>query len=270
MPKKTNKQKHASNASNASKAKAAPETSEASETLKPKPPTAAEVKKAETEKIVQFFTDIGIYLELFHDPDGMAYVTYSSSENHDKNFRTCTVKSSQFKKFLQRQAFKKLGKPLKKSVLNDQIDLYSSIAEGEDNPERRVFLRVGEHGGDIFIDLCNDAGQAVKVTADGWSIVDDPDCRFRRAPGMRPLPDPVKGGSIAELDRFLNLSENDRILFLSALLGAFRFGWPTPIVFITGEHGSGKSSLSRIFRSLIDPSEVMTQKASKDHDLHIT
>jgi len=273
MPKKSNKQKHVSNVSKASKAKGTGEsieTSEASETSNPpKPPTAAEVKKAEMEKIVQVLD--GLNLELFHAPDGTAYVTYSSSENHDKNFRTSTVTSPQFKKFLQRQTFKKLGKPLKKSVLNDQIDLYSSIAEGEDSPERRVFLRVGEHGEDIYIDLCNDAGQAVKVTADDWTVVDDPDCRFRRAPGMRPLPVPVKGGSITELgERFLNLNPNDRILFLGALLGAFRFGWPTPLVFITGEHGSGKSSLSRVFRALIDPSEVMTQKASKDHDLHIT
>src|SRR2546430_1257290 len=79
-----------------------------------------------------------------------------------------------------------------------------------------------------------------------------------------------KFGNIDELDQFLNLEECDRILFLSVLLAAFRFGKPTPITLITGEHGSGKTTLARIFRRLTDPSVAPVQTASgNERDLQI-
>ncbi len=282
MSKKKNKKSknNVSNVSKASKTKAkgkTVETSEMSEALNltiaaaatipapPKPPTAAEIKKAEQEKIISFLDDLSLYLELFHDADDTAYVTYSKSENFDSNFRTCKIESLEYKNFLRHQTWTRLGLSIPNPMLNQRVSDYATRALfNDDAPERPVFLRVGEHGDDIFIDLCNDKGQAVKVTADGWTVVDDPDCKFRRASGMRPLPTPVSGGSIAELDRFLNLSPNDRILFLSVLLAAFQFNKPTPILLITGEHGSGKTTLSKIFRSLIDPSKAPAQTASND------
>jgi hypothetical protein len=45
----------------------------------------------------------------------------------------------------------------------------------------------------------------VKITREGWEVVDDPPVRFRRPAGMLPLPVPVRGGSLEEVWRFVNV-----------------------------------------------------------------
>jgi len=235
-----------------------------------KPLTAAEIKKAETVKIISFLD--GLYLELFHcpsGPDAVAYVTYLLNQETD-NWRTCAVNSSEFKEFLRHQTYKELGLSIPKAVLAERIDRYSAKAK-YDCDEQPVFLRVGKHGEDIFIDLCNNAGQAVKVTAEGWDVVTNPDCKFRRAPGMKSLPVPVTGGSIADLNRFLiNLNATERILCVSYIFGAFQHEWPLPILYVTGEFQSGKSRLCQFVQDLIDPSDVEGQTSPRnEHEFAI-
>lgn len=43
-----------------------------------------------------------------------------------------------------------------------------------DGPEIKLNLRVAEHEGALWYDPANDAWQAVKITPDGWEIVDNP------------------------------------------------------------------------------------------------
>jgi hypothetical protein len=71
---------------------------------------------------------------------------------------------------------------------------------------------------------------------------------------MTPLPEPERGGSITDLRKFLNVkSDADFVMVVSWLLAAFRNRGPYPVLVLTGEQGSAKSTLSAILRSLIDP-----------------
>jgi hypothetical protein len=61
-----------------------------------------------------------------------------------------------------------------------------------------VFIRVA---GDVsgaanFLDLGEPSGRAVKISAEGWGLVDRPAIPFQRPTGMLPLPVPSRGGSI--------------------------------------------------------------------------
>ena len=68
--------------------------------------------------------------------------------------------------------------------------------------------REGTAGGmDVYLDLANRDGQAAKISALGWSIVDRPPVLFQRPEGLLPLPVPVRGGSIELLRPYVNLSE---------------------------------------------------------------
>ena len=43
----------------------------------------------------------------------------------------------------------------------------------------------------IYLDLCDPLRRAIEISAEGgWQIVDRPPVRFRRTPGMLPIPDP--------------------------------------------------------------------------------
>ena len=90
--KKKSKQVKGSKGSKGSnaKAKALVELSEPSEPLNPitpaepapaKPPSDAAIKKAEMKKVLSFLD--GLLLEFFHDPEGVAYVSYRNPDTTD-------------------------------------------------------------------------------------------------------------------------------------------------------------------------------------------
>jgi putative DNA primase/helicase len=212
-------------------------------------------------------------IELFHDSDGNPFAT----TRVDGSVVTVPVKSEPYKDFIRHQAYEK-GEVISDKDLKARInhDAMHAKFEGEEHP---IFVRVGEFNGHVFtgskakqakriyVDLADD-GRAVEVTAKGWKVV-NPACKFRRAAGMLPLPTPIPG-DIQLLRPFVNLDEDDYRLFLTCVIAAFRFGRPTPILLVTGEHGSGKTTLARIFRKLVDPSTAPVQTAStNERDLQI-
>jgi hypothetical protein len=84
-------------------------------------------------------------------------------------------------------------------------------------------------------DLGDEHWRAVAIDRDGWKVVGCPSVRFRRAPGMLPLPVPERGGSIENLRPFFNLSnQNDFLLVVAWLLAALRKRGPCPLLAISG------------------------------------
>jgi hypothetical protein len=107
-----------------------------------------------------------------------------------------------------------MGPSLKKSAVNAAIDEFEMRAICS-RSTREVHVRVAADGDDIYIDLGDADWHAVRVTAAGWSIVQNPPLRFRRSTGMRPLPFPVRGMSIDRLRPFLNINANDFVLVVA-------------------------------------------------------
>jgi hypothetical protein len=107
----------------------------------------------------------------------------------------------------------------------------------------------GPKQADILIELAQSA--ELSHTPDG---IENPPVRFRRAAGMQPLPAPVAGGSIGALRSFLNVqSENDFVLVVAWALAVLRNRGPYPVIVLSGEQGSAKSTFSAILRALLDP-----------------
>src|SRR5262249_57932925 len=104
-----------------------------------------------------------------------------------------------------------------------------------------------------------------------WRLIPEPPVRFRRSAGMKALPAPVCGGSIDQLRPFLNVaSENDFVLTVAVLLSALRDRGPYPIVAVTGEQGSAKSTYTSILRALVDPNTAPLRALPReDRDLFI-
>ena len=140
-----------------------------------------------------------------------------------------------------------------------------------DGPERPVFIRVGGHEGKLYLDLCDDSWRAVEIDATGWRVIDNPPVRFRRAAGMKPLPIPVSGGSIEMLRPFLNVqSDADFVLAVAWMLAVLRDRGPYPVLVLSGEQGSAKSTFSAILRALLDPNTAPLRALPReDRDLFI-
>jgi hypothetical protein len=71
---------------------------------------------------------------------------------------------------------------------------------------------------------------------------------------MLALPAPVSGGSIDNLHKYLNVaSDEDFRLAVAWLIGCYRERGPFPILILNGEQGTGKSTVARVLRDLVDP-----------------
>lgn len=160
-------------------------------------------------------------------------------------------------------------------ALQDALETISAKAQF-DGKELPVFTRVAESYGYIYLDLGDSMWQAVEVRPSGWSIVSELPVRFRRSKGMMALPKPEHGGSISSLRRFVNVKEDDWVLFVSWLIAAFRPKGPYPILGLKGEQGSAKTTIGRVARQLIDPFMIdpfkapMRTKPPNERDLMIT
>lgn len=220
-------------------------------------------RTCQADRLVQLATEAAT---LFHAPDGTAYADFPVNGHRE----TWPVRSKGFRRWLGRLYYAEAGGAANAEATQAALGLLEATAH-YDGPEMPVFLRVGGHAGKIYLDLCDDDWRAAEIDASGWQVVADPPVRFRRAAGMRPLPVPVAGGSIAELRPRLNIkSDADFVLAVAWLLAALRPSGPYPVLTIVGEQASAKSTFSATLKSLVDPNSAPLRTLPReDRDLFI-
>ena len=152
---------------------------------------------------------------------------------------TWPIRSKRFRTWLRRCYYHATGSAPSAAAIRSALDLLEARAQF-DGPERAVNTRVAEHAGLLYLDLADEHWRAVAIGPDGWRVLGCPPVRFRRAPGMLPLPVPERGGSIEALQSFLNLSnQNDFVLVVAWLLAALRSSGPYPLLAISLEWDRG-------------------------------
>ena len=198
--------------------------------------------------------------ELFHTPAGEAFVDLLISGHR----HTWAVRSKRFRTWLRRRYYDTTGVLPARRSISSALDLLEARAQF-DAPEREVHLRVAEHEGRIYLDLADERWHAVEIGPAGWRVMACPPVRFRRPPGMLPLPVPVRGGSIRALAPLLNLSSpNDFVMVVAWLLAALRSHGPYPLLAISGEQGSAKTMLSKMLKALIDPNAAPVRSLARE------
>lgn len=205
--------------------------------------------------------------EFFHDSNDEGYATFEVN-GHKETWR---IKVSGFRNWLLRRYYKETGGTANSQALQDALNVLQAKALF-DGPELPVFVRVAEHQGNIYVDLCNEKWEVVEITSSGWRVLSESPVKFKHASGMLALPYPVAGGSTDELRPFINLnSESDWVLFCSWLAQAIRPAGPYPVLVFHGEQGSSKSTVQSMARSLIDPNSAPLRTEPRgEHDLVIS
>lgn len=164
--------------------------------------------------------------------------------------------------------FAATGKVAAAAALADTLSTLEGRAQRLE-PEP-LHLRVAQHGGSLWYDLGTDDGSVVQLTPDGWHVVDTAPVLFTRTALTAPQVMPVRGGDVGQLFKFLNVAERDQALLLALLVAALVPEIPHPILTMTGEQGTGKSSAARTLVDLLDPSPVPLRKAPRDADAMVT
>jgi hypothetical protein len=118
---------------------------------------------------------------------------------------------------------------------------------------RDVFVRVGGHGGKVYIDLGTEEWDAVEIDTEGWRIVSQPPVAFRRSPSLKPLPLPIRGARLSLLREYINIEPEDWPLVAGWLVAAANPSGPYPVLVLAGEQGTAKSTTIRTLKEILDP-----------------
>jgi energy-coupling factor transporter ATP-binding protein EcfA2 len=184
------------------------------------------------------------------------------------NFDSCQilpVRSAGFRDWLTANYYSEFEAAPSALALRAALRTLEARAQYGDSPALKVDHRVSFEGdpfapSKIFLDLANPAGEILEITSQGWAVTDNLRPSFRRFPGMLPLPSPLANPQspipdpLSGLAELFNLSPTAHIRVLIWVLSALRASGPYPILVLRGPAASGKSTLARALRTLIDPS----------------
>jgi Bifunctional DNA primase/polymerase, N-terminal len=122
---------------------------------------------------------------------------------------------------------------------------------------RELYTRAAWQEGVLYYELR--PGKVVRVGPGGWTFEAKPPVLFRRYVNLKALPDPQAGGSLDVLDGLVNLkSERDRRLFKAYLVTLPLEHVGRPIFNASGAMGSGKTTIQRLIKRLLDPTAPET------------
>lgn len=210
--------------------------------------------------------DLAQSAELFHAPDGTGFADLDINGHRE----TWPIRAKGFRRWLARRFFEATGGAPSSEALQSALNVIEAKAHF-DAPERTVHVRVGGLDHRLYLDLGDQTWRAVEIDAAGWRVIDHPPVRFRRAAGMQALPAPIAGGSVEALRSFLNVrSDADFVLVIAWALACLRNRGPYPVIALSGEQGSAKSTFSAILRALLDPNTAPLRALPReDRDLFI-
>ena len=215
-------------------------------------------------KEVDALIDLAADADLFHDDDEK-YADIKVKDHRE----TWPLSSKRFQEWLLHRYYLQNKTAPSGDALRRAIDTLSARAKF-DGPHHEVYLRIGGHGGKIYLDLCDDDWRVVEIDNHGWRLTTDAPVRFRRTAGMLPLPVPVKGGSVDDLHDFVNLGDSSFVLLITWLVAAFRDRGPYPGIAAMGGEGTAKSTLARVLGKMVDPQKVSERRLPReDRDLFL-
>ncbi len=202
--------------------------------------------------------------ELFHSASRDCYATIEQ-DGHRETWR---IDSPEFGDWLSHRFYEEHQKAvtsLTRSTATEQLKAKALF----DGDEHEVHLRVASSGEVIWLDLCDQHWRAVRISPSGWEIVASPPVRFTRRTGMRPLPPPERSPTtnLNPLFDLLHVEQGDTRLLLTALcVNVLSSPRSYPVLTLTGEQGSGKTTLARMLHRLLDPHDMETRSPPRNEE----
>jgi hypothetical protein len=215
----------------------------------------------EPTKQADLLVHLAASANLFHASDDHAGFADIQINGHRE---TWAIKSPGFKLWLNREYYRHTNSAPNSNAMSTALQVLDAKARF-DSPAREVVLRIAGHNGKIYLDLCDADWRVVEIDANGWRLVVDPPVRFVRRNGMLALPVPQHGGKVWALQKYVNVPNRaDFILVIAWLVAALNPRGPYPVLDVTGEAGSAKSTLLTLLRNLIDPNMTPLRAPPRD------
>ena len=203
--------------------------------------------------------------KFFHDSHGEVFAKIALN-NH---MEIWNLTSMGFRDWISHQLWSQHREGLSNASLDSALTTLRGIATF-DSPTEEVYLRVAQMNNELYIDLCNEDWQVIKVDSSGWSLIHKSPVSFIRSKNMRALKIPISNGDINLLKKHINIKEKDFVLVVGWLLMSMQAGTGAyPMLVLTGSAGCGKTTISRMLRELVDPNEATLLSKPKTDDLRV-
>ena len=177
-----------------------------------------------------------------------------NSPNREKLVR---IDSKEFESYIRMIVYPKTNGKKKPAKMLEEIRDYFINYGCPDVIAPRVRTAGKLSGGLIEYDLCNHDQQYIKVQPSGWKPTTKHSFKFikRAINGVQVQPQKTSKNLIKLLKPFVNADKNDLVLFVVWLVQAFCQGSHSILLIMAGR-GSGKSTLTKIIRKILDPSKM--------------
>jgi len=211
----------------------------------------SETKESKGKKLNRLLNDNNDIIKLFHDQNEIGYARIQF-KGRSVNV---PVKSSEFKEFIRYVFYQETKDSISNLILEESVSLClaKAIYEGE---QYSLFHRVAQVDNTFYYDLSNKKGEIVKINELGWSVVPGEEMPFLFKTGCcEEQVTPTPGGNLKDLLNILNIGDSDeQMLFISTLPVRLIREVDQAIAYIYGPAGSGKTTVLKMTKNLLDPS----------------
>ena len=191
-------------------------------------------------------------VELFHDEVGECFARISIGGH--KEIWPCSSKN--FKRWLCLRFWELESKAPTSNTIGGALNVIESRAEFH-GQQYHLSNRTAYHEQAIYYDLTDPDWRSVRVTPEGWAIEPNPPVLFRHYAHQAIQIEPKRGGKLSGVLPFVNIcDEQQQMLLLIYIVSCYVPNIPHPILLLHGPQGAAKTTLFRMLRRLVDPSEV--------------
>jgi hypothetical protein len=190
--------------------------------------------------------------EFFHDEFGEPFACLPIKGHRE----ICRIRSKHFKRWMCNLFLVKENKTLNPTGISSALSALEGIAS-QDGEQFTLHNRIAKHDGALWYDLSNEKWEAVRIDDKGWDMVSAPPILFHRFSHQAAQVYPVKGGDVRDLLKFTRLVKKEQeVLLLVATIASFIPDFPHPVFILYGDQGAAKTTLSKMLRRIIDPSQI--------------
>ena len=217
--------------------------------------------KSSQDKTQEALEKITSISEVWKNQFGELFITIKLDENRQKHY---TLTSRHTRAYISK-VLSEVGihTKTKQNVENIIAQLESDALLND--IEYETNLRVAGFEGAIYIHLRDKENTIIKVDADGWNEAEIPPVRFVESQHLKALPYPSREGKIEDIDKLLNVENvQDRNMILCWAFNALFPTGPYPILMLTGQQGSAKTTTTKLVRSLVDPAKPLARSLPSD------
>ena len=187
----------------------------------------------------------------FHDQEKEGYAKVED----ETGYQVYKIRSEEYRKYISSRVWALVWQAVPRETMNMVIQTLEAKAMF-DGVEHRLHIRSVFHENNLWYDL--GLGKAVKITCDGWEIINNCPILFKSLSHQEKQIEPViaEPREISRIFNFLNLNNSIdlQILIMAYVCAVLVPSIARPLLVVHGLQGSAKSTFLRIIKKLLDPS----------------